>query len=520
MRPSRLVSAVLLVAAPAAATGEYQQTYLRDLNAGGYTSGCVVQLSSGEFTCSVSPSAGSGEPYLTVGNTGGLSAERAITPAEADRLRDRIRTAEAGPLYVAILPQDAVEEAGGDAGEVVRQLHEELGRDGTYAVVVGNSLRAGSTDVEGTGDLAAEALDRHRNEGVASTLVAFVDAVGAEQNPDTARGGGGGGFPWVLAFLVGIPAVLFLALRRRRNDERQAGLAEVRDEVEADLVALADDVRALDAGVERPDADPRAKDAYTRALDRYEEASRAFERARSAEALEPVATALEEGRWEMAVAKAMLEGREPPERTRWRLVALDGIADVANVGSLIRTAHALGMDGMIVGPGCGDPLYRRAIRVSMGHVFRLPLYVTDDLAGALRTLDDHLVEACAATIPRAGTSATTSGAPLGADAFAPPPRWVLVLGNEERGVGEAVLDVLLRQVTTLNLVGGFESRDGFRDASASAQLVTVHVQRVRDARRLRRVRRRRVDGLFRARAVLVGVREIVLRGEVSRRRRR
>jgi hypothetical protein len=242
-------------------------------------------------------------------------AERAITPAEAARLRNRIRTADAGPLYVAILPQDAVEEAGGDADEVVRRLHEELGREGTYAVVVGNSFRAGSTDVEGTGDLAAEALEQHRDEGVAPTLVAFVDAVAAEQNPDTARDGDDGGFPWVLVLLVGIPAVLFLLVRRRRAGERQAELAEVQEEVEADLVALADDVRALDADVERPDADPRAKEAYTRALDCYEEASRAFERARSAEALEPVAAALEEGRWEMAVAKALLEGREPPART-------------------------------------------------------------------------------------------------------------------------------------------------------------------------------------------------------------
>ena len=242
-------------------------------------------------------------------------AERAISPVEADRLRDRIRTAEAGPLYVAILPQDAVEEAGGDPDGVVEQLHDQLGRDGTYAVVVGNSLRAGSTDVEGSGDLAAQALAQHRDEGVAPTLVAFVDAVGAERNPETSRDGDGGGFPWVLALLVGIPAVLFLVVRRRRNEERRVDLAEVREEVEADLVALADDVKALDADVERPGADPRAKEAYTRALDRYEEASRAFDRARAAEELEPVAAALEEGRWEMAVAKALLEGREPPERT-------------------------------------------------------------------------------------------------------------------------------------------------------------------------------------------------------------
>ena len=244
-------------------------------------------------------------------------AERAITPVEADRLRDRIRTTEAGPLYVAILPQDAIEEAGGDPDSVVERLHDQLGRDGTYAVVVGNSLRAGSTDVEGTGALAEEALEQHRDEGVAPTLVAFVDAVGAERNPETARGDGdgGGGFPWVLALLVGIPAVLFLVMRRRRDEERKADLADVREEVEADLVALAEDVKALDPEVELPSADPRAKEAYTRALGHYEEASRTFDRARSPEELEPVAVALEEGRWEMAVAKALLEGREPPERT-------------------------------------------------------------------------------------------------------------------------------------------------------------------------------------------------------------
>ena len=240
-------------------------------------------------------------------------AERAITPVEADRLRDRIRTAEAGPLYVAILPQDAVEEAGGDLDGVVERLHDQLGRDGTYAVVVGNSLRAGSTDVEGTGDLAEEALEQHRDEGVAPTLVAFVDAVGAERNPETARGDGddGGGFPWVLALLVGIPAVLFLVMRRRRDEERKADLAEVREEVEADLVALAEDVKALDPEVELPSADPRAKEAYTRALDRYEEASRTFDRARSAGSSSP-------SRWRSRRAAGRWPSRRPCSRAASR----------------------------------------------------------------------------------------------------------------------------------------------------------------------------------------------------------
>jgi hypothetical protein len=243
-------------------------------------------------------------------------AERAITPAEADRIRDRIASADAGPMYVAILPASASSAAGGDADGVIRRLHDELGRDGTYAVVVGNSFRGGSTDFRGAGELATQALREHRGEGVAATLLAFVDAVAAERSPETSRGNGdgGGGFPWMLLLLVGIPAVLFLVVRGRRRRDRAAELAEVKQEVEADLVALAEDVSALDAEVERPGADPRAKEAYTRALDRYSDGSQAFERARSPEALEPVAHALEEGRYEMATTKALLEGREPPAR--------------------------------------------------------------------------------------------------------------------------------------------------------------------------------------------------------------
>ena len=43
-----------------------------------------------------------------------------------------------------------------------------------------------------------------------------------------------------------------------------------------------------------------------------------------------------------------------------------------NVGAIIRSAAALGMDGVLLTPDCSDPLYRRAIRVSMGTVFQIP----------------------------------------------------------------------------------------------------------------------------------------------------
>ena len=79
-------------------------------------------------------------------------------------------------------------------------------------------------------------------------------------------------------------------------------------------MALADDVRELEASVSEPTSDPAAKADYDRALEHYERASRAFDRARRVEDFEEVTGAVEEGRYAMAAAKARLEGRAPPER--------------------------------------------------------------------------------------------------------------------------------------------------------------------------------------------------------------
>ncbi len=55
-----------------------------------------------------------------------------------------------------------------------------------------------------------------------------------------------------------------------------------------------------------------------------------------------------------------------------RLLALEGLNDHENLGTLFRTARGLGVGGVLLGPGCADPLYRRSVRVSMGHVLRVP----------------------------------------------------------------------------------------------------------------------------------------------------
>lgn len=55
-----------------------------------------------------------------------------------------------------------------------------------------------------------------------------------------------------------------------------------------------------------------------------------------------------------------------------RVAVLEDIVDSTNLGAIFRSAAALGIDAMLLSPGCCDPLLRRAVRVSMGTVFRVP----------------------------------------------------------------------------------------------------------------------------------------------------
>ena len=60
-----------------------------------------------------------------------------------------------------------------------------------------------------------------------------------------------------------------------------------------------------------------------------------------------------------------------------RIVVLENVQNPTNVGAIFRSAAALGMDAVLLTPGCSDPLYRRSARVSMGTVFQIPWTYTD-----------------------------------------------------------------------------------------------------------------------------------------------
>lgn len=114
-----------------------------------------------------------------------------------------------------------------------------------------------------------------------------------------------------------------------------------------------------------------------------------------------------------------------------RILVLEDLVDHANVGSIFRCAAALGIDAIVLSPRCADPLYRRAVKVSMGAVFAIPYARMgnwhDDL-GELRAAGFTLL---ALTPDQAATP--LDKAPLG-------DRAALLLGSEGDGLTSHWLD--------------------------------------------------------------------------------
>src|SRR3954454_394120 len=69
-----------------------------------------------------------------------------------------------------------------------------------------------------------------------------------------------------------------------------------------------------------------------------------------------------------------------------RLAVLEALNDAENLGSIARSAVALGIDGLLLDPRCADPLYRRSVRVSMGHILGLPFAVVPEWPAGLERL--------------------------------------------------------------------------------------------------------------------------------------
>ena len=107
-----------------------------------------------------------------------------------------------------------------------------------------------------------------------------------------------------------------------------------------------------------------------------------------------------------------------------RIVLLENVQDPGNVGGILRTADAAGFTGCILTPGCADPFAPKALRATMGSVFRVPILQVDDAPSA------------AATLAQAGYAVIASVLD-GQDFYARnplPPNICLMVGNEGAGI--------------------------------------------------------------------------------------
>lgn len=116
-----------------------------------------------------------------------------------------------------------------------------------------------------------------------------------------------------------------------------------------------------------------------------------------------------------------------------RVVVLENLVDHTNVGAAFRSAAALGVDAVLVTPQCADPLYRRAVRVSMGTVFQVPWTRLDSWPGDIATL-----QGAGFTV----ASLALSDDSVSLDEFAslpalqgPAARLAMVMGTEGDGLG-------------------------------------------------------------------------------------
>jgi tRNA G18 (ribose-2'-O)-methylase SpoU len=117
-----------------------------------------------------------------------------------------------------------------------------------------------------------------------------------------------------------------------------------------------------------------------------------------------------------------------------RVIVLEAVSNVDNIGGIFRSTAALGGDAVIVGPGCGDPLYRKAIRTSMGAVLRVPFAPATAWPDAL-----HELQASGFTL--VGLTPHGGGEPLeiAAPDLRARARVALIVGAEGAGLSAAAL---------------------------------------------------------------------------------
>lgn len=144
------------------------------------------------------------------------------------------------------------------------------------------------------------------------------------------------------------------------------------------------------------------------------------------------------------------------------ILLLDDLRDPGNMGTILRTAEGAGFSGIILSQGSVDMFNPKVVRATMGSIFRMPFCYVEDLAGTVSSLKDR-------GIPVYGTAMEGS---LVYDAVDFRAGAGIVVGNEARGISEAVLQQLTGCVR-IPMAGKLESLN----AAVSAAILMYELAR-------------------------------------------
>ena len=154
--------------------------------------------------------------------------------------------------------------------------------------------------------------------------------------------------------------------------------------------------------------------------------------------------------------------RQPnnPLPSRWpgRYVLLSSLQDPGNVGTVIRTADALGLDGVVLSRDCPDLYSPKVIRATMGGIFSQPVYVADNLVNLIAEMKQAGVTVLAAALDDAARP------PAQTDFTAP---CAVVLGNEGNGLTQEVISACSQTV----MIPMARSGQSLNAAAAAAILI-------------------------------------------------
>ena len=262
-------------------------------------------------------------------------AKPKVSTAEAGQIRLRITQKAIGRIKVAVIPESRAQDEGGAAG-VATQVARAMDLRGTLLVVAGPNIHAATSyaNTEPTVAAVREAFERNKGDRAEQILGAVNGIAAADPGPsaDPPRGGTSGGTSGlpdgedffdeindavklttlIIGIAIALPfvAVFFWILLRvrRARKEQEEDWDFAREQLRNELIALGDEIRALDVDTSMPGANALGLADYEAAVAQYDRANMALDRAEQNPRLRvaEARAALKEGKRRISDAKVRL----------------------------------------------------------------------------------------------------------------------------------------------------------------------------------------------------------------------